>query len=342
MTLLSTITRQGTRLPEEKLNILTFVTHERYEPNLCKTGHNFYSLTGSGTRSWNTKVAPVPDNYTIIPTDFNNLINPAIPWEAKIRKIRNIDFDCIIAQNVFGHAQIAKTIQNTIRVPLICIEHTDTMPSWSDEYIKSMLSLRGDINVFISEYSKERWMCEDGIVLEHGIDHDTFCLSDKPRKNHILSMCNDWINRDVPCGFSIWLRICANLPCKVVGDTPGLSKGLDSLEECVNELQTSRIFFNTSQFSPIPMSLLEAMSCGCAVVSTATCMIPEIIKHGENGFISNDESKLREYLTLLLNDEALAKKIGENARKTIISRFGMDKFTDSWNNVLRKIDGIRK
>jgi len=30
--------------PAEKLNILTFATHERYEENLCKTGHNFYSL----------------------------------------------------------------------------------------------------------------------------------------------------------------------------------------------------------------------------------------------------------------------------------------------------------
>ena len=28
----------------EKLNILTLATHERYEENLCKTGHNFYSL----------------------------------------------------------------------------------------------------------------------------------------------------------------------------------------------------------------------------------------------------------------------------------------------------------
>ena len=28
----------------KKLNILTFATHERYEHNLCKTGHNFYSL----------------------------------------------------------------------------------------------------------------------------------------------------------------------------------------------------------------------------------------------------------------------------------------------------------
>ena len=52
--------------PDRKLNILTFATHERYEENLCKTGHNFYSLPIGKT--WDTDYAPVPDNYHIIST----------------------------------------------------------------------------------------------------------------------------------------------------------------------------------------------------------------------------------------------------------------------------------
>ena len=66
------------------------------------------------------------------------------------------------------------------------------------------------------------------------------------------------------------------------------------------------------------MSLLEAMSCGCAVVSTETCMIPEVIENGVNGFMTNDEKQMERYLVDLLNDKNLAKEIGDNARKTIV------------------------
>lgn len=48
----------------KKLNILTCATHERYEQNLCKTGHNFYSL--SVGKTWDTDYGNIPENYHII------------------------------------------------------------------------------------------------------------------------------------------------------------------------------------------------------------------------------------------------------------------------------------
>ena len=77
------------------------------------------------------------------------------------------------------------------------------------------------------------------------------------------------------------------------------------------------------------------MSCGCAVVSTATCMIPEIIENGVNGFISNDHEELKQYFVDLLNDEGLAKEIGNNARKTITEKYSASKFVDRWNEILK-------
>ncbi len=50
---------------DEPLNILTFTTHERYEHNLCKTGHNFYALN-VGAKTWDTDYAEIPENYSII------------------------------------------------------------------------------------------------------------------------------------------------------------------------------------------------------------------------------------------------------------------------------------
>jgi glycosyltransferase involved in cell wall biosynthesis len=75
------------------------------------------------------------------------------------------------------------------------------------------------------------------------------------------------------------------------------------------------------------------MACGCAVVSTANCMIPEIIENGKNGLISNDPQELRGFLELLLKDEDLAKELGENARKTIVERYNLETFVDNWNKL---------
>ena len=76
------------------------------------------------------------------------------------------------------------------------------------------------------------------------------------------------------------------------------------------------------------------MSCGCAIVTTATCMIPEIVENGVNGFISNDIDELKEYLVMLLNDEDLAEKMGKAARKTIVDRFSVERFASKWDFIL--------
>ena len=100
------------------------------------------------------------------------------------------------------------------------------------------------------------------------------------------------LNRDYECGFKLWKQITENLPTKVVGDTPSLSAPAKNTEELVDFYNRSSIFLNTSIHSPIPTTLLEAMSCGCCVVTTSNEMISKVINNGENGFISNNKEEL--------------------------------------------------
>ena len=320
------ITRQSSRKEDEKLNILTFPTHERYETNLCKTGHNFYSFRANGIKDWNTNYGDVPDNYV--------LLDPSKDMD-QIPKY--VDFDIILSQNKAGQFQIAKQLSEQMHVPLLSLEHTLPFPQWGDEILKAMREMRGQFNVFISEFSIDSWGWKTGNdtgVVHHGIDTDQFKPNNNiEREDHALSVVNDWINRDWCCGFNIWQDVIKGLPYKVVGDTPGLSKPAASTEELVATYQNSRIFLNTSTISPVPTALLEAMSCGCAVVSTETCMIPEIINNEENGFMSNDPEKLKQYVIDLLNDEDLAKEMGKKARETILKKFTLDSFTKTWNKV---------
>jgi hypothetical protein len=216
--------------------------------------------------------------------------------------------------------------------------------------------MRGQMNIFISEYSLGEWQWEDKngdtCIIHHMVDTDVFkpeqifntaqlSVYEYPllqeRKSHILSVVNDWINRDWCCNFQGWKRITNGLPVRILGDTPGLSQPAPSILALVNEYQSSRIFINTSTISPVPTALLEAMACGCACVSLATCMIPEIIKDGVNGVVSNDEKVLRDACQELLHNNELAQKLGQNARQTIVEHFHKDRFLNQWNNVFRSV-----
>tara|TARA_R110002051_G_C8688119_1_gene492638 strand:- start:415 stop:1431 length:1017 start_codon:yes stop_codon:yes gene_type:complete len=325
----SSITRAATRKFSEPLNILTFPTHERYETSLAKTGHNFYAYRADGIKDWNSTHAPVPDNYYLLNKDLGE---NQIPLD--------LDFDLVLSQNKFGQFQIAYPLSQSLHLPLVSLEHTLPVPYWSDDVKEQTRHMRGDANVFISNYSIEDWKWDiknDTTVITHGVDSDLFQFNDSTdRENQVLSVVNDWINRDWCCGFSIWQNIINGLPFQVVGDTPGLSEVAKSTEDLVKVYQSNRIFLNTSTISPVPTALLEAMACGCAVVTTATCMIPEIIENGVNGFISNDETELKQYLVDLLNDEDLAKNLGREARKTIVENFSQEKFVLKWDSLLHR------
>jgi hypothetical protein len=312
--------------PKRKLNILTFATHERYEENLCKTGHNFYSLAIGKT--WDTDYAPVPDNYHII---------DAIPEQ--------VDFDLILTHTscdrmfqAYQHLT-GLDIANGNRAGIPILRHTHVLPDVRFDIPTQIAGFqqypRGK-DSFISAHNMGAWGLTGGTsagVVEHGVNTDFWNDGELERSAVCLSVVNDWPNRDWCCGFNLWQQTVQGLPVKVYGKSPGFSEPANSTEHLREIYQSSRIFYNTSLHSPVPSVLLEAMACGCAVVSTANCMIPEIIENGKDGLISNDPQELRGFLELLLKDENLAKELGKNARKTIVERYNLETFVDNWNKL---------
>ena len=333
-TQIQTITRNSSKQKGEPLNILSFPTHERYQTNLAETGHNFYLWQSEGIKPWVEDYAPVPKGTVLLNPDKG--ANQIPPY---------VDIDLILSQNKFGQFNIAKQISEQTGVPLISIEHTLPMSSWSENELNQLYNMKGDVNIFISDYSRGKWGWgeDEAFVVHHGVDTELFSPRHEARGPRVLSVVNDWINRDWCCGYKLWEQVTgfpkSKLPLHVLGDTPGLSESAESTEALVEEYRKSSIFLNTSLISPVPTSLLEAMSCECAIVTTETCMIPEIIENGKNGYMSNDPSKLRDFIDKLLKDDEMAKELGRNARKTVLENFALDKFISNWNQLFLELSG---
>ena len=306
---------------QEELNILTFCTHERYEQQLCKTGHQFYSISNTG-KEWDTDYGKMPDNYHPI-TEFPT----------------HVDFDLILCHTACQRLEISFNMRKEFNIPVLL--HTHVLPDVRtdvEQQVKDFgtVARLADVRSFISEYNMKEWgfSKEDADVVEHGLDFEFW--SDHPeeeRHDLCLSVVNDWSNRDWCCGWELWKRTIKDLPAGVVGKNPGLSTPAHSLEHLRTIYHTASIFYNTSLHSPVPTVLMEAMACGCAVVSTANCMIPEVIQHGKNGLISNDETELRQYLEKLLSEPELARELGFNDQRTIAEKYNLSRFVDGWNHL---------
>lgn len=339
---IGSILRKSTKRADEPFEVLTFPTHERYGSNLKNVNANFDMLWGDeltrqfGVKGngWIDQYAPMPRNTNLLPKVEGNDIMSVLP--------RHKNYDIILGQHRFGQAQLALQLGQHFNIPTIVLEHTTITNDNLRANKDNLKQIRGTFNVFISTHNMEEWgwSLEDPTVrvIQHGVQTDLFIPKRAQKKTQVLSIVNDWVNRGDILGFDIFQRVVLqnNLPYMVLGDTKGLSQPAKNLHHLVQTYNESSIFFNTSRYSPIPSVALEAMSCGIPVVSTDNNLITDIIVNGYNGYRTNDENEMKEHLQRLLNSPAECKELGDNARKTILEKFPLDRFTQNWNNLLEE------
>jgi glycosyltransferase involved in cell wall biosynthesis len=107
----------------------------------------------------------------------------------------------------------------------------------------------------------------------------------------------------------------------------------------VNYYRESDICAVPSLYENFPNSVLEAMSCGRAVVASDTGGIPEVIEDGVSGLLvkTGDAHELAEKIIRLLKDKDLRDSLGFNARKRIKIMYSKEVIAKVVEGVYQKI-----
>lgn len=105
--------------------------------------------------------------------------------------------------------------------------------------------------------------------------------------------------------------------------------------------QGLHVYMSTSIHEGIPMSILEAMGRGLPVVAPRVGGFPEIIDHGEDGFLipGHDPEQFARSCLKLLSDPELLEQMGKAGQKKIAEKFSIQRMTEDYYQLYEKLSG---
>lgn len=175
----------------------------------------------------------------------------------------------------------------------------------------------------------------------------------------VINFTQSLLGRRIYCHYDAINRIIQGFPSLIYGsgntDLAGLDGGELSYDLMKGALRDNRVFVYGGTYpSPYTLSVQEAMMTGIPVVALGQHLaedipeipvndrinyyeMPYIIENGKNGYISDDINELRSYVHQLLEDQELAKRIGDQGRKTAMRIWNKENIKQAWDGFLRSL-----
>jgi colanic acid/amylovoran biosynthesis glycosyltransferase len=99
--------------------------------------------------------------------------------------------------------------------------------------------------------------------------------------------------------------------------------GSVSEDEVIAYLRAADAFVLASRFEPLGVAYMEAMALGLPTIGTDAGGVGEIITPERDGLLvpPEDDEQLANAVARLMDDPELRRRLGENARRTIVERF---------------------
>jgi len=135
-------------------------------------------------------------------------------------------------------------------------------------------------------------------------------------------------------------------PCRATFEVEAAKLQIASRVDFVGHVQDMAAFYSSidifalpSHREGLPMSLLEAMGAGRAVVATNVGGIPKLITEGETGLLVNagDVDSLSNAFSTLILDPALRRNMGQKARALIESSYSSSRMANQYLDLYKSL-----
>ncbi|NIJ52725.1 glycosyltransferase family 4 protein [Dyadobacter arcticus] len=315
-----------TDIEKKRLKIFTWHIHGSYLYYLSQGNYDiFIPVTNRKSEGYYGRGETFPFGPNVI--------------EVPAEQVRNMQFDCILFQSeknyLIDQHEILADWQR--QLPRIYVEHNT--PEKHPTNTRHVMTDPEVTMVHVTHFNKLMWD-SGGIprvyVIEHGV-----CIPPVSYQGDIprgIVVINHIEQRGRITGWDVFEEVRRHVPLDLVGMGTSESGGLGEVlnPQLPEFISHYRFFFNPIRYTSFGLAVCEAMMTGMPVVALATTEYVTVIKDGESGFIDTNIENLINQMNALISDPAKAQRMGENAKKVALEKFGIDRFTDDWETIFRK------
>jgi hypothetical protein len=305
------------------LRILTWHVHGNYLYYLTQVPHTFYVLVDEdrspgycgvcGNLPWGENVIEVP-----------------------VSRVRNMEFDCILFQSRSGYEDRFDLLSEAqLKLPKLYIEH-DT-PQEHPTNTQHHVDDPNVMLVHVTAFNRSMW--NNGASPTRVIDHGVMVPTEARYAGNLprgISVVNNIAKRGRRLGRDIFESARLAVPLDVVGMGAQEIGGLGEIPnpELPFFMAQYRFYFHPVRWTSLGLSCIEAMMVGLPVVGFAATELVTVIRNGESGYLDTEPRNLTEFMHTLIAEPALARELGEGARREAERRFNINRFIHDWQCVL--------
>ncbi|MET8029497.1 glycosyltransferase [Streptomyces avermitilis] len=304
--------------------------------------------------SWTTAFVQGPHTYVVpvIPDRGPDGLGRArtFDWPDNVielppERLRDADIDVVILQRPHEYALAEQWLGR--RPPMVYLEHN--APDGDVPNTRHPVAdLPGVSLVHVTHFNRLMWDAgsAETTVIEHGIvDPGPLWTGEMP---HAAVVVNEPKRRGRTTGTDLLPTFADAAPLDVFGmrteglaDHLGLAAGRCRSHELAQRdlhsaLARRRVYVHPIRWTSLGLSLLEAMHLGMPVVALATTEVTEAVPTGA-GVVSNRIDLLTDAVRDFVADPLHARLVGEGARTAALARYGLSRFLDDWEQLLKEV-----
>lgn len=262
------------------------------------------------------------------------------PWPERVREVAperlaGEEIDVVVLQRPRDLELLARWLPGR-RLPMVYVEHD--CPRGDVPHTRHPLADRDDVTlVHVTHFNRLMW--DSGraptTVIEHGVvDPGPLWTGELARAAVVV---NDPVRRGRLVGADL---IGAFAPVDLFGMNTDQMPAFDAYDlpqaEMHRELARRRVYVHPFRWTSLGLSLVEAMHLGMPVVTLATTEAVEAVPPGA-GARSNRMDVLTGAVRRFLADPDEAAQAGRVARRAALARYGLGRFLDDWDRLLKEV-----
>jgi hypothetical protein len=255
--------------------------------------------------------------------------------EVPAAEVRNLDIDCILFQSeknfLVDQYEVLSEAQR--QLPSLYLEHNTPV-----EHPTNTLHIMNDPEVMlvhVTHYNRLMWNNQVPLVqvIEHGVHEPAARYTGELEKGIVV--INHIKERGRIAGWDIYEALRKKVPLDLVGMGTEQYGGLGEVLHPRLPAFTARyrFLFNPMRYTSFGLAVCEAMMMGMPVVAMATTEYATVLKNGQTGFVHTNLEELAAGMHALLDNVALARDMGQQARTLALHQFNIDRFVRDWNRL---------